>query len=57
MWLLNYSNLFYDRATKWPNDRFGLIDYQAPDLIYQHGGEPGEEGGVEDGESCPFPFA
>lgn len=29
----------------------------APDLIYQHGGEPGEEGGVEDGESCPFPFA
>ena len=34
-----------------------LIDYQAPDLIYQHGGEPGEEGGVENGESCPFPFA
>ena len=29
----------------------------APDLIYQHGGEPSEEGGVEDGESCPFPFA
>ncbi len=34
-----------------------LIDYQAPDLIYQHGGEPGEEGGVENGESCPFSFA
>lgn len=34
-----------------------LIDYQAPDLIYQHGGEPGEEGGVENGESSPFPFA
>jgi len=28
-----------------------------PDLINQHGDEPGEEGGVEDGESCPFPFA
>lgn len=34
-----------------------LIDCQAPDLINQHGGEPGKEGGVEDGETCPFPFA
>ena len=29
MWLLNYSNLFYDRATKWPNDRFGFNHREA----------------------------
>ena len=25
----NYSNLFYDRATKWPNDRFGFNHREA----------------------------